>query len=205
MQCPVVLVRRIASYVGGETEYNTVWGAIGHIYKTEGVPGFFKVPSFLSLVRRGTVLGGQGLAPQLLGEWGTIWVTGALVLAIDRAFLALGADQSELEELEEPEDGEDAKQRISGLVSVEGPGGLGKLAKFGVPFFVNSLVYHYHLISTLVTVNDVGLAAGLFPYAPPFASWQGAYDFLQATVLLLFPFQPFQRHCPFAPGPPRDS
>lgn len=159
----VVLVRRIASYIGGELEYETIIGSLQHIYRNEGVAGFFK-----------------GLVPLLIAEWGTIWLMHGLSLALDQAFVKL--TDMDVPEEKEDVDEEEAAANISNLANeMEGPGGMRKLIKFAIPFVVNGMTYRYHLVSTLMTINNCGLAAGAIPYAPAFGGWQDCYDFLVAV------------------------
>ena len=37
----VIFVRSAAQFVGGECSYNSLWNSISHIFKTEGISGFF--------------------------------------------------------------------------------------------------------------------------------------------------------------------
>ena len=54
----VIMVRSMACFVGGETEYNNIFSAISEIYSKEGISGFF-----------------AGLLPRLIGEITTIVVS----------------------------------------------------------------------------------------------------------------------------------
>ena len=180
----VILIRRIASFVGDELEYNSILGSLRHVYQNEGLSGFFK-----------------GVVPLLIAEWGTIWLLHSLSLAVDQTLLRAfnaplpppNADADDDDD--EPKDASDAASRISSIAAnVDGPEGLRKLLKFGLPFIVNNVTYHYNLISTIMTVNNCGLAVGALPYAPAFESWQDCYEHLVSIRELKRGAKLFFRH-----------
>lgn len=47
----VIMIRQIAQFVGGETEYNSIYSSIGEIYRNDGILGFF-----------------AGIVPKVIGE-----------------------------------------------------------------------------------------------------------------------------------------
>lgn len=63
----VIMVRQIAQFVGGEKYYSGLFTAIGEIYGTEGVRGFF-----------------AGLTPRLIGEILQIWACNLIIGTVNR-------------------------------------------------------------------------------------------------------------------------
>lgn len=159
----VVLVRRIAAYIGGEVEYDTLVGGLKHVVREEGYKGLFK-----------------GLVPLLIAEWGTVWLLHTFSLAVDQVYIRFSGEALPPEPAEDEEEEEDARAQLANISSdMEGAKGLRKLAKFALPFIVNGITYRYHLFSTVMTINACGLAAGAMPYAPAFETWQEAQDWLK--------------------------
>jgi len=72
----VIAVRSIAQYVGGECTYNALWGSIVHIWKNEGVSGFF-----------------SGLAPSLIYESLVLVATNAMVYAFNSLYTEKQGDE----------------------------------------------------------------------------------------------------------------
>lgn len=66
----VIMLRCQAQFVGGETQYNSLWSSVAEIYNNEGILGFL-----------------QGLMPRLIGEVITIFLTNFFVHLINKHFL----------------------------------------------------------------------------------------------------------------------
>ncbi|XP_046328464.1 mitochondrial carrier homolog 2-like [Haliotis rufescens] len=63
----VIMLRCMVQFVGKETEYNSVWSSIGEIYRNDGICGFF-----------------AGIAPRLVGEVITVWITNFLAQLVNK-------------------------------------------------------------------------------------------------------------------------
>jgi len=65
----VIFVRTAAQFVGGECTYNSLWASISHIFREEGVSGFF-----------------SGLVPSLLYESLVLISTNAMIFLFDSMY-----------------------------------------------------------------------------------------------------------------------
>jgi len=69
----VIFVRSAAQFVGRECTYSYLYNSITHIFKTEGIPGFF-----------------SGLIPSLLYEALTLWITNVLIYTFNTVYADKG-------------------------------------------------------------------------------------------------------------------
>ncbi|XP_060555411.1 mitochondrial carrier homolog 2-like isoform X2 [Ruditapes philippinarum] len=73
----VIMVRQIAQFVGGEKIYCGLFPAIGEIYHSDGIKGFF-----------------AGLTPRLLGEIIQIWASNLIIGALNKYVIPTKEAQS---------------------------------------------------------------------------------------------------------------
>lgn len=66
----VIMIRQMAQFIGGETEYNSVFSSIGEIYNNDGILGFF-----------------AGLIPRVLGETILIFVSNFVAQLFNKYFV----------------------------------------------------------------------------------------------------------------------
>lgn len=149
----VVMIRKMAQFVGDETSYTSMPSSFILIYREEGLQGLFK-----------------GLSAQLMCDIGTVWAMHAAMYGLDR----LWTNYISPNEIEDGElDGEETEtERQKGMLK--------KVLKFALPFIVNTVFYPYTLVATVMAVNGTRLAAGRLPVIPIFSNWQDCWDYLDS-------------------------
>uniref|UniRef100_A0A0M3IIE8 Mitochondrial carrier n=1 Tax=Ascaris lumbricoides TaxID=6252 RepID=A0A0M3IIE8_ASCLU len=164
----VIMVRKVAQLIGGETKYGDVISSFYLIGREEGPMGFF-----------------SGLVPQIIAEFITVWGVHSLVYAVERGILRAqvnffvvihGRETSShlciyAISFKGPQQVEDA-DREEFLTSTK------KVLHLVAPFIVNTFSYPYTVVSTVMAVSGSGLAISMLPYSPAFNVWQDAWYYL---------------------------
>ncbi|VDK65037.1 unnamed protein product [Anisakis simplex] len=124
----VIMVRKVAQLIGGETKYADVLSSIYLVGHEEGPRGFFAY-AFVLL----------GLVPQLIAEFITIWGVHTFIYAVERGMLrAQGPEHIEEADKEEL------------MTSTK------KVLHLVAPFIVNTFAYPYTLVSTIMACTGSG-------------------------------------------------
>jgi len=133
----VITIRMCAQFIGKETQYDTLWGAITDIYahgNQSGLSCFY-----------------VGVVPRLIGEISLIWLSSGIVFMITSTF-------------------ESNNSAITAYISA------------CVNLLVNTVLYPFHLCSTVLAVNGPGAESlKASQLNPTFDSWREAWKYLAQT------------------------
>lgn len=101
----------------------------------------------------------SGLVPQLIGEFFVILGINGFIYLAERFLKRAKIDRAE-------EGGEDMLRSTRMMLH------------WTTPLIVNTVVYPFNVVSTVMAVAGSGLAASMLPYTPLFGMWQDAWNYL---------------------------